>query len=311
MKLKTMLVTSLIGVAGLIGLNSTLYTVNETNQAVVTQFGKPISVVKEAGLHVKKPFLQKVHYFDKRFLEYGDVPRETTTADKTSIEIDNYALWKIKDPLKFMKTVRNENGAQTRMDDVIFSLVRTAIGKNSLIEIVRNTNKPLKTTEMTLEGEEIAAEEVKMGREKIMKYITEECNNAADEYGVEVADVRIMRAEYVRENKDNVFNRMRAERDRIAAQYRSEGEGERLRVLGTKEKEEKRILSEAYKKSQEIKGAADAEATKIYAEAFQKDPEFYAMIRTLEFYNKTLDKKTTLVLSTDSEFFDLLTKKTK
>lgn len=311
MKLKTMIVTGIIGIAGLIGLNSTLYTVDETNQAVVTQFGKPMKVVKEAGLHVKKPFIQKVHYFDKRFLEYGDVPRETTTADKTSIEIDNYALWKIKDPLKFMKTVRNENGAQTRMDDIIFSLVRTAVGKNNLIEIVRNTNKPLQTTEMTLEGEEVAAEEVNMGREKIMKYITEECDKAADEYGVQVADVRIMRAEYVKDNKDNVFKRMKAERDRIAAKYRSEGEGERLRILGTKEKEEKRILSEAYRESQEIKGAADAESTKIYAEAFQKDPEFYAMLRTLEFYNKTLDKKTTLVLSTDSEFFDLLTKKAK
>lgn len=311
MRIKTMIATAVAGIAGLIGLGSTLYTVDETNQAVITQFGKPVRIVKEAGLYVKTPFIQTVHYFDKRYLEYGDVPRETVTADKTSIEIDNYALWRIEDPLEFMKSVRNENGAQTRLDDIIFSLVRTAIGKNNLIEIVRNSNEELKTTEVTLEGEEVGAEEVKHGREKLMSYITEECNTVASQYGIKVVDVRIMRAEYVRENKVNVFKRMRAERERIAAKYRSEGEGEGLRILGTKEKEEKKIISEAYRQAQEIKGVADAEATKIYAEAFEQDPEFYAMLRTLEFYNKTLDKKTTMVLSTDSEFFDLLSKKKK
>lgn len=311
MKIKTMIASAVAGIVGLIGLGSTLYTVDETNQAVITQFGKPVRVVKEPGLHVKTPFIQTVHHFDKRYLEYGDVPRETVTADKTAIEIDNYALWRIVDPLKFMKSVRNENGAQTRMDDIIFSLVRTAIGKNNLIEIVRNSNEELKTTELMLGGEEVGAEEVKLGREKIMEYITEECNEAASQYGIEVTDVRIMRAEYVRENKENVFKRMRAERERISAKYKSEGQGERLRILGTKEKEEKRIISGAYKEAQEIKGAADAEATKIYAEAFEQDPEFYAMLRTLEFYNKTLDKKTTILLSTDSEFFDLLSNKKK
>ncbi|MBM3200668.1 protease modulator HflC [Candidatus Woesearchaeota archaeon] len=311
MKIKTMITSLAIGIAGLIGINSTLYTVDETNQAVITQMGKPIRVVKQAGLYAKTPLIQSVHYFDKRYLEYGDVPRETTTADKTMLEIDNYALWKITDPLKFMQTVRTENGAQTRLDDVIFSLIRTSVGKNNLIEIVRNSNKPLKTTELTLEGGEVTAEEVKTGREKIMNYITEECNKATQEYGVEVKDVRMMRAEYVKENKLNVFKRMKAERNRIAAKYRSEGEGEKLRILGTKEKEEKRILSEAYKKSKEIEGKADAEATKIYAEAFQKDPELYNLLRTLEFYKKTLGDKSTLVLSTDSEYFRLLTEKGK
>lgn len=311
MKIKTMIASLAIGIAGLIGVNSTLYTVDETNQAVITQMGKPVRVVKQAGLYAKTPFIQSVHYFDRRYLEYGDVPRETTTADKTCVEIDNYALWKITDPLKFMQTVRTENGAQTRLDDVIFSLIRTSVGENNLIEIVRNSDKPLKTTELNLEGGGVSAEEVKVGREKIMNYITEECNKATQEYGVEVKDVRMMRAEYVKDNKLNVFKRMKAERNRIAAKYRSEGEGEKLRILGTKEKEEKRILSEAYKKSKEIEGKADAEAVKIYAEAFQKDPELYSLLRTLEFYKKTLGDKSTLVLSTDSEYFKLLTEKGK
>lgn len=306
MKIKHIILSTVAGILGLVAVNSTLYTVDETQQAVVTRFGKPIRTIKEPGLNTKIPFIDKVNYFDDRLLEYDDAPRRCPTKDKKFIDIDNYARWRIKDPLKFMQSVRTEDGAQTRLDDIIYSWVRDGVGKHNLLEVVRNTNTPIKTTEVGLEGQVIEQEEIKVGREKIMNYVTEGSDEAAIEYGIAISDVRIKRADYPKDIQNAVFGRMKAERNRIAQKYRSEGESEKLNILGRKEKELKKILSEAYKISREIEGKADAEAVEIYANAFEQDPDFYSFLKTLETYKETLGSGAKLILSTNSEFFKYL-----
>lgn len=284
------------------------YIVSETNQVIITQFGEPIGgAITSPGMHFKVPFIQKTHYFEKRWLEWDGDPNQIPTKDKKYIWIDTYARWRINDPLVFFQRVRDERGAQSRLDDIIDGETRNAVAKFDLIEIVRSSNREFELSDETLIlqiSESVA--KIEVGREKLAQIILEHASKITPEFGVELKDVRVKRVNYVDEVQKKVFDRMIAERKRIAAKYRSEGDGRSAEIRGQKERELKRILSEAYRKAQEIKGKADAEATKIYAQAYSADPEFYQFMKTLETYRTTLDKGTWLLLSTDSEFLKYL-----
>ncbi len=288
-------------------LGGSFYTVSETEQVVITQFGRPVgSAIKEAGLKFKLPFIQKANYFSTQLLEWDAKPEQIPTKDKKFIWVDTFARWRILDPLKFLKSVNNESVAQARLDNIIESATRDFVSTHLLIESVRNTDREMDMAEIGLEMEEersAAKVEVEFGREKITREILGEIVKKVPEYGIEVEDVRIKRINYVEEVRDEVYERMKSERKRIAEKYRSEGKGESAKIDGDREKEYKRITSEAYKKAQMIMGKADAEATRIYADAYQRDPEFYSFVNTLETYKKTLDKDTWLFLSTESDFF--------
>lgn len=264
-----------------------LYTVDETEQAVVLKWGvEPVRVAREAGLHLKWPWpYQSITEFDKRLLEYDAQPRDIITKDKKTLILDNYARWRISDPIRFLQTVKNENGAQTRIDDIVYSELRVETASHDQIDIIAQQ------------------------RESIMKKVTESCNEKAKEYGIEIVDVRIKRADLPLENEESVFKRMVAERERQAKQYRSEGQSEATGIRAEADKESRIIVSKAYKQSQITKGEGDAEAVKIYGEAYKKDPDFYSFIRTLETYEKSLNGKTTGVFSTDSEVFRLFERK--
>jgi len=283
-----------------------VYVVNETEQVVVTRFGKAIGKPKmEPGLKFKIPIIDKANYFRKNLLEWDGDPGQIPTLDKTFIWVDTFARWKIVDPLKFFETVNNEIAALGRLDDIIDAAVRNFVTSYPLIETVRMTNRELDTFEAGVdEVKEISPlGEVKTGRAKITKGIMERSQPKLAKFGIELVDVKIKRLNYVEEVQRSVYQRMIAERKQIAEKFRSEGKGEARKIEGDKEKEMKRITSEAYRKAQEIKGKADAEATKIYAQAYGVDPDFYSFINTLNIYKETLDKDSTLVLSTDSEFF--------
>jgi membrane protease subunit HflC len=292
----------------LIILLDALYVVSETNQVIITQFGEPIGgAITTPGLHIKAPFIQKTNYFEKRWLEWDGDANQIPTKDKKYIWVDTYARWRVSNPLVFFQRVRDERGAQSRLDDIIDGETRNAIANFILIEIVRSTNREFEMTEEVeiLEARE-AIQQIETGREKIADIILENSSKITPEFGIELIDVRIKRINYVEEVQRKVFDRMIAERQRIAAKYRSEGDGNSAEIRGQKEKELKRITSEAYRQAQEIKGKADAEAVRIYAEAYNLDPEFYQFMKTLETYRTTMDKDTWLLLSTDSEFFRYL-----
>ncbi len=263
-------------------LNLSLFTVDEREQAIILQFGEPIRTIQEPGLNAKIPFIQTVSYFEDRILEYDAAPTEIVTKDKKNLVIDNYARWKITDPLQFMQAVRDENGAQLRLRDIVYSELRVELGRYDLIDIVS------------------------VHRDTIMKEITTRCDEKSQKYGISIIDVRIKRADLPVENEKAVFQRMRAERVRQANQYRSEGAEEALKIRALTDKEKVIILADAYKIAETNRGEGDARALKIYADAFQKDPTFYRFVRTLEAYKKTLNNNTTIVLSTESEFFRLL-----
>jgi len=263
-------------------LNLSLFTVDEKQQAIILQFGEPIRTIQEPGLNAKIPFIQTVSYFEDRLLEYDAAPTEIVTKDKKNLVIDNYARWEISDPLTFMQAVRDEIGAQSRLDDIVYSELRVELGRYNLIDIVS------------------------VHRDTIMGVITKRCDEKSQKYGISIVDVRIKRADLPVENEKAVFSRMRAERIRQANQYRSEGAEEALKIRAQTDKEKVIILAEAYKIAETNRGEGDARALKIYADAFQKDPTFYRFLRTLEAYKKTLNNNTTIVLSTESEFFRLL-----
>jgi len=302
------IVEIIIVIIGLLTLNSALFTVNETNQVVVTQMGKPIKVLKKPGLYIKVPFVQTANKFEDRLLEYDAAPKRCVTKDKKYIFLNNYARWRIVDPLLFMKTVRNESGANSRLDDIIYSLLREEVGKYNLIDTVRTSDRKMLSTEETAEEKQIKREieKIEVGREKIMKVVTEKSDKMMRQYGIKIIDVRIKRADLPKANTEAVFARMKAERNRISSKYISEGEGERAKILGNMEKELAQIRSEAYRKAQEIKGKADAQATLIYAQAYQQDPEFFNFVKTLETYQETLRKKTLIVVPLNSKFFKYL-----
>ncbi|MBD3413779.1 MAG: protease modulator HflC [Candidatus Aminicenantes bacterium] len=297
----------------LIILSDALFVVSEMNQVIITQFGQPIGeAITGAGLHIKMPFIQKANFFEKRWLEWDGAANQIPTKDKKYIWVDTYARWRIMEPLTFFQRVRDERGAQSRLDDIIDGETRNIVASYDLIELVRSSNREFEITEeleFILDKEAIRT--INTGREKIAEIILSKSSEITGEFGVELKDVRIKRINYVDEVQQKVFDRMIAERQRIASKYRSEGDGRSAEIQGQKERELKKIQSEAYRTAQEIKGKADAEATRIYAQAYNRDPEFYQFMKTLETYRKIMDKKTWLMLSTEAEFLKYLKKTSK
>ncbi|MBC7349533.1 MAG: protease modulator HflC [Candidatus Aminicenantes bacterium] len=285
-----------------------VYVVSETNQVVITQFGEPIGgAVTSPGLHFKIPFIQKANYFEKRWLEWDGDATQIPTRDKKYIWVDTYCRWRISDPLVFYQRVKDERGAHSRLDDVVDGETRNVIASYDLIEIVRSTNREFNLSEESalLDYSEVIGK-IQVGRARIAEIILEKASKITPEFGVELKDVRIKRVNYVDEVQKKVFDRMIAERKRIASRYRSEGDGRSAEIRGQKERELKVISSEAYRKAQEIKGRAEAEATGIYAQAYNLDPEFYQFLKTLETYRSTLAQNTWLILTTNSEFLKYL-----
>ncbi len=293
----------------LVAKNS-LFVIDEGQQAIVTQFGKPVGGVQLAGLHFKIPLIQEVRRFDRRILKWDGDPNQIPTKDKRYIWVDTTARWRIADPLLFYTTVATEQGAQSRLDDILDSVVRDAVSSHLLVEMVRGRDyQPPKTGAETLEPEDVVtAGENLVGREQILADILAAARKNTPEYGIELLDVRIKRINYVEQVRKRVYERMISERQKVASQFRSEGEGEKANILGQMQKELKRIQSDAYRQSVEIRGQADAQAAAIYAAAYNKDQEFYAFVRTLESYRRAVGKNSRLVISTDSDFYHLLQK---
>lgn len=294
------------------GLSAT-YTLDETEQAVIVQFGAPVGdPVTEAGLHFKLPFVQEVRTFDKRLLIWDGDPNQVPTRGREFISVDTTARWRIEDPLGFLKSVRNESGAQSRLDDIIDSVVRDKISSTELVEIVRSSDwkvskKLLEQIQVPVDDEEKElTKKIRMGRQTLTRQILEEAKKGLDPYGISLLDVRIKRLNYVPSVQKQVFNRMISERQRIAEQFRSEGAGEAARIRGETQEVLATIRSEARRKAEVIRGEADAEATNIYANAFGEDPEFYAFFRTLQSYENTLKPGTTFLLDTDSPYLRFL-----
>ncbi|MBU1087022.1 MAG: protease modulator HflC [Candidatus Omnitrophica bacterium] len=300
----------LIAIIILFGISGAFYTVNETQQVVVTQFGQPIGQpITKSGLKFKLPFIQQVNYFEKRILEWDGEPNQIPTKDKKYILVDTTARWKIKDALKFLQSVGNETGGQARLDDILDSATRDAVTNQNLVEAVRNTNRIIEektTPEDDSMGQVEELEKIEQGRELLTRAILEEASKIVPQYGIELIDIRIKRINYVADVQEKVFERMISERKRAAEQYRSEGQGKKAEIEGKRAKELNQIESDAYRVAEELKGKADAEATNIYAQAYNKSPEFYAFLKTLETYKNTIDKSTTLILTTDSEYLQYL-----
>lgn len=273
----------IIGLVLVIAVASmSMFTVHMTQSVVLLELQKPKEVITQPGLYFKIPFMQKVRFFSNQFLDNDSSPAEVITRDKKNLLIDNYSLYRITDPLKFLQTVRNENGARARLDDIVYSELRVEIGTHDLHDVVTET------------------------REIIMEKVTEEANKKAAEYGIEMIDVRIKRVDLPPEIANSIFNRMRTERERIAKEYRSEGKEESTKIRATTDKEKTILIAAAYKEEQTVRGRGDGEATRIYAEAFQKDSKFYTFIRSMEAYKNSLKTDTTLLLSEDSDFLHYL-----
>ncbi|RZB30613.1 MAG: membrane protease subunit HflC [Desulfobacteraceae bacterium Eth-SRB1] len=309
MKSKNIILISIAVIAFLLVFSSA-YTVDETQQAVVTQFGRVVGTPKlNPGLYFKIPFIQHATYFPKNLLQWDGDPGQIPTLEKTYIWVDTFARWKIVDPINFFQTVSNTVSALARLDDIIDPAVRNFITSYRLIEAVRNTNRELNISEVGLEDvkkERLDAYNITTGREKITAGILKQAQPKLVKFGIELVDVKIKRINYVEQVRQSVYGRMVAERNQIAEKFRSEGMGEARKILGEKERDLKQITSEAYRTAQEIKGKADAEATKLFADAYGRNPEFYSFTKTLEIYKEALDDTSDLVLSTDSEFFKYL-----
>ncbi len=277
------LIIGLVLVASI--MSTSIFTVHLTQTAVLLELQKPKEIITKPGLYFKIPVMQKVRFFSKQLLDNDSPPTEVITRDKKNLLIDNFSLYRITDPLKFLETVRSENGARARLDDIVYSELRVEIGTHDLHDIVTEN------------------------RETIMDKVTREANKKAAEYGIEMADVRIKRIDLPPEIANSIFNRMRTERQRIAMEYRSEGKEESTKIRAETDKEKTILIAEAYKQEQAVRGEGDGQATKIYAEAFEKDPKFYSFIRSMEAYKKSLKSDTTILLSEDSEFLRFLNKK--
>ncbi len=270
-----------------IAVDAIFFVVEERESVVVTRLGNPLRTIQSPGLQIRAPFIEQVHRFDDRLLASDADPAPIYTLDKKNLIVDNFARWRIVDPLKFMRSVQTVFGAQSRLDDIIYAAVREELGQHTLEEVVSGD------------------------RDAIMKSVTGKCRNDAANLGIEVVDVRIKRADLPEENKKNVFDRMRAERARQAKEYRAEGEEAALKIRAETDLEVTRIRSEATLQAQRLRGEGDAEALRIYADAFERDPQFYEFQRTLEAYEKTLGEGTTVVLPLDTEFFKYLGKAKK
>jgi len=285
------------------------YTVGEAEQVIITQFGNPTGTpITNAGLHFKVPFIQQVHSFEKRFLEWDGSPNQVPTRDKRFIWVDTYARWRIVDPLRFFQRLRDERGAQSRLDDILDGETRNAVARYDLIELVRNSNRnPDDIPDEIVEEElEVILENIEKGRAQISREILNVAASRTADLGIELLDLRIKRINYVEEVQRDVFARMIAERQRSAEQYRSEGQGEAARIEGERERDLQRIQSEAFEAAEILRGEADAQASDIYAAAYDRDADFYSFTKSLETYEKVIDSGTTVILGTDSELLKYL-----
>ena len=276
------LLTILLPILAVVGFSS-IFIVDETQQVVILQLGKPVKTVTEPGLNVKLPFpLQEKITFDDRLLEYDSPPEEILSKDKKSLIVDNYVRWKIVDPLQFLKTVQAIPTAKSRMDDIVYSELRRELGTHDMVEIITEN------------------------REEIMDIVTRQSNTATLAYGISVVDVRIRRVDLPAENEESIYARMEAERKRQANKFRSEGEEEAQKIRAATDRDKTIILADAYKEAEKIRGEGDAKAVQVYARSYSADPKFYEFVRTLDTYKKVVDDKTTLVLPSGSKLFKLL-----
>jgi membrane protease subunit HflC len=301
-------VLGILVAAVLVSLAGTFYVVEEGQQAVILQFGRPVGApVTEAGLHFKAPFIQEVRRFDRRILIWDGDPNQIPTAGREFIWVDSTARWRIVDPLKFLESVATEAGARSRLDDIIDSVVRDLVSSNTLVELVRSSSWTTPQREVLEEASKEVVEELKkeitLGREGLTRAVLDVVRKIAPQYGIEVVDVRIKRLNYVESVREKVYARMISERKQLAARFRSEGEGRSAEILGNMDKELREIRSTAYRQVQEVRGKGDAAATKIYGDAYGRDKEFYAFSRTLENLKEGKNANSVLVLTTDSDYY--------
>lgn len=310
MKSIRLVIIAVIILIGLIILFQSTYIVQEKEQVVITQFGKPIGkAITEPGLKFKKPFVQKANYFDKRYMEWDGDPNQIPTRDKKYIFVDTYARWQITDPLQFFKRLTNERSAQTRLDDILDGETRNFIASHDLEEVVRNSNRSVIKSDSISDLIGDTLTRINTGREKIQNMILKSANTQTKELGIEILDFRFKRINYIQDVREQVYERMKSERYRIADKFRSEGQGEASRINGEKERELKTIRSEAFKQAEEIKGKADAKAAAIYASGYDQSSasrELYSFLKSMETFRMTFDSSTSVILSTNSELYKYL-----
>jgi membrane protease subunit HflC len=292
----------------IIVLKNSLFIVNETEQVIITQFGQPVrSTISNAGLNIKIPFIQTIHYFEKRILSWDGESNQIPTLDKKFIWVDTFVRWKIHDPLLFYQSNRTITQGYSRLEDIVDGVTRDIITQNDLFEIVRSTNRTLEfSTEIEIDTYTEPLPDIMMGREKIAELIHETAYNSLYEYGIELVDVKIKRVNYIETVRKQVYDRMISERLQIAQRYRSSGQGRAAEIKGRLKRDLNEIESGAYKEAQQIRGNADSEAIAIHASAYNKDPDFFGFMRSLETYQKTFGEKSTLILSTDSDLYKYL-----
>jgi len=303
----------LLILAGIVVLFASAYTVHETKQAIITQFGKPVGdPVTRSGLHFRTPFVQTVHMIEKRFLEWDGRPTEMPTKDKTYIEVDTFGRWRISDAKQYFERLRDERSAESRLDNILGSETRNAIAKHELIEVIRTTKDRQPAQDATLvdtPGNIGILYPITLGRAAIEQEIFENAASKLTDFGIELLDIRFKRINYNNSVRQRIYERMISERQQIAERFRSEGAGEAAKITGKKERDLQEIESEAYKTVETIRGQADARATQIYADAFNQSDrsvEFYEFTKSLESYERMLNEDATLILSTDSELFKFL-----
>ena len=295
----------IIVIALIVTVANGFYILEEGKQAVITQFGRPVGQpVTEAGLHFKTPYIQEATFFEKRILIWDGDPNQIPTNDKTFVYLDVTARWRIADALVFLQAVNNEIRAQTILDDILDGTVRDLVNKNDLVEIIRSSD----FSPETMTNSQIELERLRFGRDKITSMIHEAASKITPKYGIELVDVMFKRVNYIDTVRRKVYDRMISERKRIAAEKRSMGEGQKAEIMGKVQRELKVIISTANREAEEIRGKADAEAAKIYADAYNQDPDFYSFIKSLESYKDAVGENTNLVISADSEFYKFLQK---
>ncbi len=308
-KLSGIALAVVLGIIAVVA-SQALYVVSEKEQVIITQFGEPIGeAITEPGLQIKVPFLHKANYFEKRYLEWDGDPNQVPTKDKVFIFVDTYARWQITDPLKYFQTLGDEQGAQARLDDILDGEARNAVAGHDLVELIRSTNREPVQQEDIADIVNDSLQAINVGRDKIQEQIQQLANERAKDLGIAVLDFRFKRINYAEEVRRTVYDRMISERNRIADKFRSEGQGEASRINGEKERELLRIQSEAFQEAETIRGRADARAAAIYNAAYNKNAqarELYAFLKSMEAYGRTIDSETSLIISTDSEFYKYL-----
>lgn len=319
---KTLIPIVIFVIALGVTLKKSIYIVTEGEQAIITQFGRPIGEpITEAGLYFKTPFIQDARYVDKRILSWDGFPNQIPTKDKKFISVDTTARWRVVDSLKFIQTVRSEQGARSRLDTILDSITRDVISNNNLVEAVRNSNTIIEKTEEQRIEQEKAREEgrvvvedeitgdvepIEIGREKLSLLIAQSADSELAQFGIELVDVQLRRIAYEKSVEASVYDRMISERQRIAQKIRSIGQGERAKIEGRMIRDLRTIESEAYRTAQEIRGTAEAKAAQIYSQTLNKDPKFYEFLRTMEAYGKIFNSNTKFILSTDSDLLKFL-----